>query len=477
MAGAVAVLVPAVESSWGNVVRPVGLSALSGLALIVWLVAAAARWRFERQHEAEQKPSTWTLTRNAAPTIVAYVLSIHLAGVIERWVGLPTHLAWIAAAIFFAGLLWSHLRGPVRRFLGCSEQVVEVMWGLTSGVLAAVVVVAALSRQVGPGYMSGAVLAMVGLAWCAETARFGRLHYLPAASAALAAATGFFVWNAGSQAAGALATALAGAVFALAPLGLRRRAGWRLWWSLGAAFAAAGGMAGAFSTPWSATLSLAALAGSLAGPALLGLPALAGPSAFAAFAALCGLQSWAGVGPWVGTALTIAIAAIMLAPTRVRRGRPQPRSGATWSLALTGTFTLGSVLLATAVAALESSPPAWLSGGAWSVSVLLFALAAYCSSWSLWARTRWGRAAGWLLLLAGLLVLLRAADVRHPRGLLHFGSRLVRCGCPAAVAQEQIRSFDETDRHGSRGGRVGWSSASSWWLQDSGSQAPATPYG
>lgn len=412
MAGAAAVLVPAVESSWGNLVRPVSLSALSGLALVVWLVAAAARWRVEGRRGVQQKPSTSMLIRDAAPTIVAYALSIQLASVIERWVQLPTHLAWIAAAIFVDGLIWSHLRGPVRRLLGCSEPVVEVMWVLTSGVLAAIVLVAALSRHVGPGYTSGAVLAMVGLAWFAETARFGRLHYLPGASAALAAATGLFVWHAGSQAAGALAVALAGAVLALAPLALRRKAGWRIWWSLGAVFSAGGGLAGAFSTPWSATLALGALAGALAGPALLGLPVFAGPAAFAAFAGLSSLESWAGVSPWVGMPIAIVAAAVMLAPTIVRRGRPQPRSGATWSLALTGAFTLASVLLATAVAALESSLPAWFSGGAWSLAVLLFALAAYCAGWSLSARTKWGRAAGSLLLLAGLLVLLRAADVR-----------------------------------------------------------------
>ena len=299
------------------------------------------------------------------------------------------------------------------------------MWVLTSGVLAAVVLVAALSRHVGPGYTSGAVLAMVGLAWSAETARFGRLHYLPAASAALAAATGLFVWNAGSPSAGALAAALAGAVLALVPAALPRKARWPLWWSLGAAFAAAGGVAGAFSAPWSATLALAALAGALAGPALLGLPVFAGPSAFAAFAALCSLESWAGVSPWVGSPIAIVAAAVMLAPTVIRRGRPLPTPGAAWSLALSGALSLAAVVFATAVAAFESAPPVWLSGGAWSLAVLLFALAAYCAGWSLWARTKWGRAAGPVLLLAGLLMLLRAAGVGMPEA--YFTTVAVWC--------------------------------------------------
>jgi hypothetical protein len=414
MAGAAAVLVPAVELSWGNQARPVSLSVLSSLALVVWLVAAAARWRVEKGRQVQQEATTSVLIRNIAPTIVAYALSLHLASIIERWAGLPTHLAWVAAALFVADLIWSHLRGPVRRFLGCPQPVVEAMWALTPSVLAAVVLVAAISRHTPPGYASGAVLAMIGLAWVAETARFGRPYYLPAASAALAAATGLIVWNAGSQAAGALAAALAGGVLALVPLALPRKAKWPLWWSLGAAFAAAGGVAGAFSTPWSATLALAALAAALAGPALLGLPVFAGPFAFAAFAALCSLESWAGVSPWVGTAVTIVAAALMLAPTIARRGGPQLSLGAAWSLALSGVFTLATVLLATAVAALKSAPPAWLSGGEWSIAVLLFALAAYCAAWSLWARAKWGRAAGSSLLLAGLLVLLGAAGVGVP---------------------------------------------------------------
>ncbi len=90
------------------------------------------------------------------------------------------------------------------------------------------------------------------------------------------------------------------------------------------------------------------------------------------------------------------------------------RSGATWSLALAGALALASVLVATAVAGFESAPPAWLSGGDWSLAVLLCALAAYCAGWSLSAHTKWGLATGPVVLLAGLLMFLRAADVGVP---------------------------------------------------------------
>ena len=281
------------------------MTLLCGFALVAWLIAAAARWHVEGRRRVRQEPSTSVLARDTAPAIVAYALSVYLASVIERWAQPHTHLAWIAAAISSPA---SSGRTSGGRSAACSaapNAVVEVMWVATSGVLAAVVLIAALSGHAAPGPASGAVLAMAGLAWCAETARFRRPHYLPAASAALAAAAGLFVWSASSRVAGGLAAAVAGAVLALAPLALRRKAEWRLWWSLGAAVAAAAGVIGAFFAPWSATLALAALAAALAGPALLGLPVLAGPSAFVAFAAVCSLESWAGANAWAGTAVAI----------------------------------------------------------------------------------------------------------------------------------------------------------------------------
>ena len=266
-------------------------------------------------------------------------------------------------------------------------------------------------------------------------------------------------WAIGGRAAAGLATAIAGAVLALAPLALRRKAEWRLWWSLGAAVAAAAGVIGAFSTPWSATLALAALAAALVGPALLGLPVLAGPSAFVAFAAVCSLESWAGASAWAGTAVAIVAAAAMLTPAVVRRGRPQPRPGATWSLALAGALALASVLVATAVAGLGSAPPDWLSGGDWSVAVLLCALAAYCAGWSLSARTKWGLAAGPVLLLAGLLMFLRAADVGVPEA--YFMVVAVWGGVVAwrLSQQEEIPSRRDGDRHRCPDRRVGWPGA------------------
>lgn len=411
MALAAAGSVPAVEFSWSDRERSVSLTVLCGLALVAWLIAAVARWHVEGHRRVPQEPGASVLARNAAPAVVAYALSVHLASVIERWAQPDTHLAWIAIAIFVAGLIWSHVRRPVHRLLGCPELVVEIMWVFTSVFLAALVLVSALSGRAAPGPASGAVLAMAGLSWCAETARFGRPHYMLAASAALAAAAGLFVWSASSGVAGGLAAAVAGAVLALAPLTLRRKAEWRLLWSLGAAVAAAAGVIGALFAPWSATLALAALAAALAGPALLGLPVLAGASAFVAFAAVCSLESWAGANAWAGTAVAIVAAAAMLAPAIVRRGRPQPKPGAMWSLALAGALALAGVLVATVVAELESAPPAWLSGGDWSLAVLLCALAAYCTGWSLSAHTKWGLAAGPVVLLAGLLMFLRAAHV------------------------------------------------------------------
>ena len=413
MAGAAVGAVAAAELSFGNPEWTTSALVLWCLTLVAWLIAAAARWRVESRRRVPRESSAPGLARDAAPAIVVYALSLYLARVIERWALPNTHLAWITVVIFVVGLIWSHLRRPVRRLLGCPEPVVEVMWVLTSFFLAALVLVTAVSGHSAPGLASGTVLALAGLAWCVETARFGRPHYMPAASAALAAAAGLFVWGASSRA-GGLAAAVAGAVLALVPLALRRKAKWRLSWALGAAVAAAVGVIGAFFAPWSATLALAALAAALAGPALLGLPVLAGPSAFVAFAAVCSLESWAGANAWAGTAVAIVAAAAMLAPAVLRRSRPQPMAGATWSLALAGALGLASVLVATTVATFESAPPAWLSGGDWSLAVLLCALAAYCAGWSLSAHTKWGLVVGPVFLLAGLLMFLGAADVRVP---------------------------------------------------------------
>ena len=430
MAGAAAGVVPAVELSWRNLERPVSLSIVCGLALAVWLIAGVARWHVEDGRRRDQHESGATaLGRDMAPAVVAYALSLHLATVIERWAGPDTHLPWIAVAIFVAGLIWSHARRPVRRLLGCPEAVVEAMWAATSGFLAALVLGVAVSAHVAPSPASGAVLAIAGLGWCAEAARFGRPHYLPPASAALAASAGLFVWSASSPVAGGLAAAVTGAVLALAPLALRRKAEWHLWWSLGAAVAAAGGAVCALSTPWSATLALAALAAALVGPALLGLPVLAGLAAFVGFATVCSLESWGGVNAWAGTAIAIVAATAMFAPGVVRRGRHEPKPGATWSVALAGALALVSALVATAVAGLASTPPAWLSGGEWSLAVLLCSLAGYCVGWSFSARTIWGRATGSVVLLAGLLMFLRAGDVGVPEA--YFTVTASWCGVVA----------------------------------------------
>ncbi len=426
MAGAGVGVVPAVELSWRNLQRPASPSFICGLALIVWLIAGTARWHVEGSGYIEEERGPSAPVGNVAPAIVAYTLSLYLAIVVERWARPDASVPLIAAAVFVAGFIWSHVRRPVHHHLGCPEAVVEAMWIATSGFLVALVLGVALSSHGGHGLASGAVLAMAGLAWCAETARFGRPHYLPAASAALAAAAGLFVWSASSHAAAGLATAVAGAVLALAPLALRHRVEWRLWWSLGAAVTAAAGVIGASFASWSATLALAGLAAALAGPSLLGLPALAGLSAFVAFGAVCSLESWTGASPWVSTAVAIVAAALMLAPTIVRHGRHEPRPSASRSLALAGLLAPTSLLVATAVAQFNSTPPAWLSGGDWSLATLLCTLAAYCAGWSRSMHTKWGLAAGAVVLLAGLLMFLRAADVDVSEA--YFAVVAVWCG-------------------------------------------------
>jgi len=130
------------------------------------------------------------------------------------------------------------------------------------------------------------------LAWCVETARFGRPHYMPAASAALAAAAGLFVWGASSRA-GGLAAAVAGAVLALVPLALRRKAKWRLSWALGPPsqprsrhWRVLRTLVGDFGARGAGCRSRRARAARSAGARR--------PSAFVAFAAVCSLESWPG---------------------------------------------------------------------------------------------------------------------------------------------------------------------------------------
>jgi hypothetical protein len=403
--------VASMEISWRIQERSVSLSVCCGSALVAWLVAAAARWRVESRRRAIETLDLPAPTRDAVPTAAAYALSAYLGAIIERWVAPGNQFAWTALVVLGVGLVWSHLRGPARRLLGCPSLVVEIMWALTSALLAMLVLGKALSASVPPAYVSGAVLTAAGLAWSVDTARFGRSSYLPAASAALTAAAGLFTWSTSSGVAGGLAASGAGAALALAPLALRRKAEWPLFWSLGSAVAAAGGMIAALFAPWSATLALAALAAALAGPSLLGLPACAGPSAFVAFAAICSLEHWTRANAWTGTAVAAVAAAAMLIPAVVRWGRPQPRSGASWSLALAGLLSLAGMLFATILAKAIPSAPAWLSGGDWGIAVLLTVLSAYCAGWSLSARTRWGLFLGAAFLLAGVLTFLHAAKV------------------------------------------------------------------
>jgi hypothetical protein len=426
-----------------EVPRPLGPLVLCALALAVWLLASAARWRVESRRRPADSSAPVPL-REIVPVVIAFALSLYLAGVIEYWVLPHRPPVWIAAAVLVAGLLWSHLRSLALRWFGCAMVVVELAWVLTSGALTLLVLARVLSDGARPGYAAGAVLLMAGLAWCAETARFGRRQFLPAAAFVLVVAAGMLGWSAGSEASGGLVAAVAGALLALAPVALRRPFVWRQWWSVAAALAAAAWLFGAFTQPWSATCALAAVAVAIAGPAMLGLPVLAGVSALTAFGALCSLESWASAGAWVGVAVTVVASAAMLAPTIVRRGRQQGVGGASWSLAVGGAAAMTAVLAATAAALFEDGLPAWLAGGEWSLAILLCALAAYCGGWSLAAGTRWGLAAGPVILLAGLLMVLRAAGVH----ILEAYSTVVALWC-AVVAWRLSRT--EQYRRASQG--------------------------
>ena len=431
------------EASWHWAdPRMVSPTVLCGFALFVWLAAAAVRWHVESRHRGAQQRGEFTVVRDTAPSVVTYALTLYLAAVLERWIRPEVNLAWMAAAIFTAGLVWSRLRGFARRLLGCPEAVVEATWAATSGALVLFVLIAAVGGHSTPSPAAGIFLALAGLVWCAETARSGRPHYMPAAAAALTAAAGLVTWSVSSSAAGGLAAAVAGAVLALAPLALRRTVGWRLVWSLGAVVAALMGVVAAGSESWSATLALAALAAALVAPTLLGLPVFAGGSAFVAFAAVCSLEHWTGANAWVGTIVAVAASALMLAPSVARRGRPKPALGAQSSLALAGALALIGMLLATGVVSVVGevlhTTPSWLSGGAWSLATLLLALAAYCAGWSFSDRTTWGLVTGAVLLLVGLLVVLGAARVGMPEA--YFTVTAVWC---VAVAWLLSRS----DRH------------------------------
>ena len=390
------------------------LTLLAAEAAAAWLVSTAVRSKVEQSAAAPETSHSPIVVLLAATGLAGYAYSQFAAALALRWIAPSADHVWYSFVMLGLAAAWSHSRTLAMRRLGASSRVAAWMFGLSSVGCVVFAIAPILVVSTTPGVADILLAALAAALWGLEAWRFHERVFVLAASLASFATIYLAVLETGDRAAAGLATAAAGAVLALAPLALRRNAEWRLLWSLGAAGAAAAGVIGTFSTPWSATLALAALAAALAGPALLGLPALAGTSAFVAFAAVCSLESWTGAGAWAGTAVAIAAAAAMLTPALVRRGRPQPRPGATWSLALAGALALVGVLVATAVAESSATPPDWLTGGDWSLAVLLCSLAAYCAGWSLWAHTRWGLAAGPVVLLAGLLMFLEAADVPVP---------------------------------------------------------------
>jgi hypothetical protein len=394
------------------------LTLLAAEAAAAWLVSTAVRSRVEPSVAPEEMSHSPILVLLTATGLAGYAFSQFAAALAVRWIAPGADHVWYSFVMLGLAAAWSHSRTLAMRRLGVSSGLAAWMFGLSSIGSVVFAIAPALVGSAAPGARYILLALLAAALWGLEAWRFGERIFVLAAFLAASATIYPALWGIGGRAAAGLVTAVAGAVLALAPLALRRKVEWRVRWSLGAAIASAAGVLGAFSTPWSATLGLAALAAALVGPALLGLPVLAGPSAFVAFAAVCSLESWAGAGAWAGTAVAIAAAAAMLTPAVVHRGQPQPRPGATWSLALAGALALASVLVATVIARLGSAPPDWLAGGEWSIAVLLCALAAYCAGWSRSARTKWGLAAGSFLLLAGLLMFLGAADVGVPEAYL-----------------------------------------------------------